>query len=148
MIYVRHLSKRFLFSLTSRKANTQETIWIECVLTDFEARQWRRFNRSDQRHSLVVAKRFITLRPKATNEEIAAALLHDIGKVQSDLGTLGRVFATLFGPRTSRFAIYLDHESLGVRLLEQMGTNETTIGLLRGIGDSDAIRLLSMADDI
>lgn len=53
---------------------------------------------SDQRHSLVVAQRFVTLKPDAQRDHIAAALLHDVGKVESDLGIAMRVIATLIGP--------------------------------------------------
>ena len=36
-------------------------------------------------------------------DEMAAALLHDVGKVECGLGTFGRVAATVVGPRTQRF---------------------------------------------
>ena len=58
-------------------------------------------------------RRFLELRPAATRPQMAGALLHDVGKVQSGLGTWGRVAATIVGPRTRRFRQYHDHEQIG-----------------------------------
>ncbi len=77
---------------------------------------------------------------------MAGALLHDVGKGQSDLGTFGRVAATVIGPRTKRFRLYHDHEALGIELLRDAGSDPATLALLDGTGraagalrDSDAI---------
>ena len=53
--------------------------------------------------------------------EMAGALLHDVGKVQSGLGTWGRVAATVVGPRTRRFRQYHDHEQIGASMAAQAG---------------------------
>jgi putative nucleotidyltransferase with HDIG domain len=77
-----------------------------------------------------------------------AALLHDIGKVQAPLGTLMRVVATMVGPRTAAFRRYHEHETIGVAMLEQAGSDPTTVMLLRGQGDAQLVAALRRADAI
>ena len=52
----------------------------------------------DRRHAAAVARRVErALGPRGHPPVLAAALLHDVGKVESGLGTYGRVVATLSG---------------------------------------------------
>jgi predicted HD phosphohydrolase len=81
-----------------------------------------------------------------TRDEIAGALLHDIGKLDSDLGTARRVVATVVGPRTARFRSYHDHERIGAEMLAGVGSATATIELVRGHGRAAAALLA--ADDI
>lgn len=77
---------------------------------------------------------------------MAGALLHDIGKIESDLGVPGRVLATIVGPRTTRLRTYLEHESRGVELLEQVGSDPVTIDLVARRGaSSEALRAVDDA---
>ena len=105
----------------------------------------------DQRHSIVVMHRFRKLRPSATKPEIRAALLHDIGKIQSNLGVLGRVLATLVGRRGVRFMAYHDHERIGSQMLQKINSDFITIQLIAGARDediADALSDLRAADNI
>lgn len=95
---------------------------------------WNRFGPADQRHTVAVARRFVALRPATTPAQITGALLHDIGKLSAGLGTVGRVVATVVGPRTPRFRTYHDHEALGADALVSIGSNPVTISLVRGDG--------------
>jgi putative nucleotidyltransferase with HDIG domain len=83
-----------------------------------------------------VARRFVAIRPAATTPEIAGALLHDIGKLESSLGVAGRVVATVVGPRGPRFRAYHDHEDLGAAMLRAAGSDEVTVELVAGRGDA------------
>ena len=66
------------------------------VLSAEELELWRRMSGADRRHAHGVAKRVErSLGNEATAPVLAAALLHDVGKVDADLGTYGRVIATL-----------------------------------------------------
>ena len=65
-----------------------------------------------------------------TRDEMAGALLHDIGKLDSDLGTAGRVVATVVGPRTARFRRYHDHERIGADMLKVAGSSPVTVDLV------------------
>ena len=76
---------------------------------------------------------------------MAGALLHDVGKVQSGLGTWGRVAATVVGPRTRRFRQYHDHEQIGANMAAQAGSDPATVALIRG--DGPAAADLRAADD-
>jgi predicted HD phosphohydrolase len=84
----------------------------------------------DRRHSIAVARRFVVSRPSATRAEIAGALLHDVGKIESGLGTFARSFATVVGPRTKRFRSYHDHEAVGARLVAAAGSDPVTAELV------------------
>jgi len=97
----------------------------------------------DQRHSIAVWRRFFNLRPGATQPELRAALLHDIGKIQSNLGVLGRVVATLLGRRGERFTAYHDHEKIGSEMLQNIDSDSVTIRLVAGSDQSDIAGALS-----
>lgn len=99
----------------------------------------------DRRHSIEVARRFATVRPAADRIELAGALLHDVGKTASGLGTFGRVLATVVGPRTRRLRDYHDHEAIGAALAAAVGSDRHTVALIRGEGP--AAHDLQAADD-
>jgi hypothetical protein len=84
----------------------------------------------DRRHSAKVARRFVVARPEATRDEIAGALLHDVGKIECGLGTFGRVAASVVGGRTKRFRAYQDHERIGAELAEAAGSEPATVELI------------------
>ncbi|MEA3185235.1 MAG: hypothetical protein QOJ74_1712, partial [Ilumatobacteraceae bacterium] len=79
-----------------------------------------------------------------SREEMAGALLHDVGKIDSSLGTSGRVVATVVGPRTARYRSYHDHVRIGADMLVAAGSSPLTIDLVRGIGRAAAA--LAQAD--
>ena len=127
-----HLVRRFVRSIGGRQVTEQQLLWVSEVLNQSELALWKQMSNPDQRHSVYVGERFVALLPNATQQEIAGVLLHDIGKIESKLNTFERVIATLVGPRSSRFRSYHDHERIGVELLTQAGSLETTIGVLNG----------------
>jgi putative nucleotidyltransferase with HDIG domain len=119
--------------------------WARSWLTDGEAALWSSMPTSDRRHSIEVARRFVQRHPEASRSEIAGALLHDVGKTKSGLGTVGRVFATVVGPRTTRFRRYHDHEAIGAEMAASVGSDPATVALIRGEGP--AADSLQAADD-
>ena len=68
-----------------------------------------------------------------TRDEMAGALLHDVGKLDAGLGTFGRVLATVVGPRTATVPHYHDHERIGADcwLADQVRRAETVDLVLR-----------------
>src|SRR4051794_35584601 len=96
----------------------------------------------DRRHAAAVARRVErSLGHEATRPVLAAALLHDVGKIESGLGTYGRVIATLCGMIvgrehaqlwmrsrgfTRRVGMYLLHPELGGDLLGIAGSDPLT----------------------
>ena len=121
---------------------------VQSVLSLNEMHLWTKSAREDQQHSLVVLKRLLNIMPDAGQAAQAAALLHDIGKIESDLGTFLRVVATVVGPRTKRFAKYHDHEQIGLKMLEEAGSSPEIIALVSGNGDPKLVAILALADDI
>jgi hypothetical protein len=93
----------------------------------------------DRRHAAGVARRVdVALDGVAPRPVLAAALLHDIGKLDSRLGTFGRVIATLSAAVaghemaavwargrgfTRRIGLYLQHAELGGTLLAVAGSD-------------------------
>ncbi len=145
---VGHLARRFAGSWSRRPPSADDLAWVGEQLLSAEMAMWNRFGPADQRHTVAVARRFVALRPAATRPEIAGALLHDIGKLSAGLGTVGRVVATVVGPRTPRFRTYHDHEALGADALVSIGSDPVTISLVRGDGAPDLVATLHSADDV
>ena len=141
-----HLVKRFVQSLSTRELDADEMELVNRLLSPSELRLWNAMSLPDRRHSLKVLDRFISFQPDATHGEKVGVALHDVGKIESGLGTYGRVLATLFGPRTKRFAVYLDHEAIGARLLRECGSDEDALGILESSGRPAAIDAYRRAD--
>jgi hypothetical protein len=140
-----HLARRFATSLSRRPPSAGDDTWARGWLTDEEIQLWVVMPAADRRHAIEVAMRFRDLLPDATRPQIAGALLHDVGKVQSGLGTWGRVAATIVGPRTRRFRQYHDHEEIGAAMATTAGSDPLTVALIRGQGP--AATDLQAADD-
>ncbi len=143
-----HLVRRFAGSLSRRAPSAVDAAWAESHLLGPEAELWRSMPAADRRHTVTVARRFVALRPAAARDEVAGALLHDVGKVASGLGTLGRVAATVAGPRTDRFRRYHDHEALGAALAAGAGSAPATVALIRGDAAPEVQAALRAADDV
>jgi predicted HD phosphohydrolase len=144
-VKVAHLARRLAGSLSQRPPSAADEEWARSFLSPWERDLWNRFQYPDRRHAIEVARRFTSLRSGATRDEVAGALLHDIGKVESGLGTLGRVAATLVGARTDRFRLYHAHEMVGAQLLRRAGSSAVTVELVEGGGP--AAPYLRAADD-
>jgi hypothetical protein len=104
---------------------------------------------ADRRHAVQVARRVDgALGDRATRPVLAAALLHDVGKLDSRFGVYGRVIATLSGlavghdPEvirawtkttgfTRRVGLYLQHPRLGAEMLALAGSDEITVAWAR-----------------
>lgn len=100
----------------------------------------------DRRHAVGVAEDAVELLRTAgidpSREVVAAALLHDVGKVSAGLGTLARAAVTaaglVLGRRglvelcdgrrglAGRVARYLCHDTIGAELLAAAGSDDLT----------------------
>ncbi len=125
-----HLAARFVTSLPSTPPSADDEAWVAEHLSAGERSLWVQLSNQDRRHSAAVARRFVVERPAATRAEIAGAILHDVGKIECGLGTFGRVAATLVGPRTAAFAAYHDHEEIGARMAQAVGSDPATVDLI------------------
>jgi len=125
-----HLAARFFWSLRRHELDPVEEAWATSNLLPAEIGLWERMSVIDRVHSAKVARRFVAARPDATRAEIAGALLHDVGKVESNLSTWERVVASIVGPRTERFRRYHDHEHIGSELAAAAGSDPATVELI------------------
>jgi hypothetical protein len=137
-----HLTKRFVVSLWPLGPRHNDDEWATGQLIDGEIALWRRMSRQDRHHSIGVAKRVEEhLGGSADRPVMAAALLHDVGKVDSRLGTFLRVAATLSAKVagretaelwvqssgiTRRIGLYLLHPRIGGDLLAMAGSDPLT----------------------
>ena len=144
---VGHLVRRFVGSLRPGGPPQPEEAWARSQLLPAEARLWARMPGPDRRHAVGVARRVErALGAEATRPVLAAALLHDVGKVESGLRTYGRVVATLAAKAagaetahtwrrqrgfTRRVGLYLLHPELGGDLLELAGSDPLTVAWTR-----------------
>jgi len=135
--HVRHLSGRFFSSLSRRQPPITDEAWALVHLLPGEQAVWRRMSAPDRRHAIGVAQRVdVALGPAATRPVLAAALLHDCGKVEAHLGTFTRVGATVWAGvigreraarGRGRVARYLRHDLAGAVLLQSAGSDSLTV---------------------
>lgn len=142
-----HLAKRFVTSLWPLGPGAVDETWVRGILSEREHRLWREMSRADRRHAAGVARRVERqMGDEAGPPVLAAALLHDVGKTASRLGTYGRVIATLAGMAagrgmaeawsarsgfTRRVGLYLRHDELGGDMLAMAGSDPLTIAWAR-----------------
>jgi response regulator RpfG family c-di-GMP phosphodiesterase len=148
MSYIAHLAKRFVSSWSRKDVSEDELNMVRSTLTASEFILWNQFGIADRRHSVEVAQRFAVFLPEASREYRAGVLLHDIGKVQSNLSTLMRVIATLVGPRTKRFALYHQHEKIGITMLRHAGSHPDVIAVLNQTCGAEVATAFRSADNI
>jgi hypothetical protein len=140
-----HLARRFVETLGPAEPRPDEEAFAAATLLPGEVALWRRMSAPDRRHALSVARR---VRAKGTpygrqREVLAAALLHDVGKVEAGMGAWARVAATLtshaLGPGrvagwsgrpglAGRMGRYVSHGPIGAVLLTGAGSDPLTIG--------------------
>lgn len=173
MAKVTHLVKRFFGSVVPRGPKAGDDPWAESFLLPGEVELWRRMPKNDRRHAVGVAREVQRLLgADVARPVVAAALLHDVGKVDAGLGTYGRVIATLSGAAvrhdqgvirdwsrtrgmTRRVGLYLMHPKLGGDMLALAGSDPLTEAWAREhhlpddqwTVDPDVARVLKAADD-
>jgi hypothetical protein len=138
-----HLAGRFTRALWPGPARATDVDWVRSILSADAFAQFRRQPNHDQRHAIGVARDVQTRladTPFAGNDRwLAAALLHDVGKLDARLGVYGRVVATLAGSVagggiadawsakqgfTRRVGLYLRHAELGADRIRIAGGPE------------------------
>jgi hypothetical protein len=139
-----HLIKRFAASALPIGPSVTDEQWAQSQLLDSERELWRRLKRSDRRHAAGVARRTEAALPAPVARPVlAAALLHDVGKLEANFGTYRRTLATLSALTvrhdpavirawtssrgfTRRVGLYLEHGRLGGDLLGIAGSDPLT----------------------
>jgi hypothetical protein len=132
----RHLARRFAGSLWPGGPRPADEAWARSFLNDRERTLWAQMAGPDRRHALAVARRL----PAGDRASVPAALLHDVGKVESQLGPFCRAAVTVMAIAVGRdrlargrgrMARYLRHDSLGAALLERAGSDRLTVAWAR-----------------
>lgn len=144
---LQHLVRRFLGSLRPGGPAPDDDRWAVGLMVPGEVVLWRRMNAADRRHAVGVARRVdAALGPGGSRPVLAAALLHDVGKVDSRLGPVRRAAATVAGMVAGRTAAerwraragmvgrigrYLCHDEIGAGLLAAAGSDGLTVAWAR-----------------
>jgi hypothetical protein len=135
-----HLARRFVRALWPGRPRARDIAWVESILEPTELAVWHELPRHDQRYTIRVAK-LVEQRLAGTEfagdpRWLAAALLHDVGKLDAGLGVVGRSAATVLGavagrPRVDRWAHtpgfrrraawYLRHDERGAARIRAVG---------------------------
>jgi hypothetical protein len=142
-----HLVRRFAGSLRPGGPPPADDAWAVASLNVGEAALWRRMSGADRRHAVVVARGVVAhLGAGATRPVRAAALLHDVGKVDSGLGPFQRSLVTVAAMavgherarrwrdrpgQVGRAGRYLCHDEIGARLLVQAASDPLTVAWAR-----------------
>ncbi|HEY6553053.1 MAG TPA: hypothetical protein VI669_06840, partial [Vicinamibacteria bacterium] len=96
-----NLIRRQVAALSRLRASPADQAWAASVLEPAELALWRRLSPHDQYHSVEVARgverRLSGTEYAGDGRWLAAALLHDVGKILADLSLPERIVATLIG---------------------------------------------------
>lgn len=141
-----HLSRRFVTSLWPAAPRADDDAWVRDVLRPGEYALWSRLPNHDRRHSIAVARRvertLAGTRFADDDQWLAAALLHDVGKLDARLGVFARVGATVAGAAaghdmadvwsekrgiTRRVGLYLRHPELGAQQIRLAGGHDAAV---------------------
>lgn len=152
-----HLVRRFFGTLRSRRPSPGDQLLVGARLRPEEAALFWAQPVPDQAHGVATARVVMERRPDRP-DLARAALLHDVGKRRCGLGVMGRSIASILAftriPTRGRYAMYLDHGTLGAEDLENAGSDDLTVGFARhhhgvrpeGIDPGDW-EVLARADD-
>lgn len=92
----RHLTRRFFWSLWPGGTDPDADERLVAAMSPAERKLSNRLGPVDRLHGVAgVASVVSDLGERATDEVVVAAALHDVGKLAADLGTFGRVAASL-----------------------------------------------------
>jgi hypothetical protein len=145
-----HLSRRFFGALLPFGPSSTHEAWALDHLITGEQALWHRMSGPDRRHAVGVAQDTIRLlgSEEVPREVTAAALLHDVGKVESSFGTIARALVTFAGiavgraglltwadrhggkerpSARARVGLYLSHDRVGAELLQAAGSHPLTV---------------------
>ncbi len=130
--------KQLLYALFYRSSK-KEHDFVANYLNDIEKNLFYRLRGSEQGHSIRVAKRCVKL--KDDSEFIKAALLHDVGKVDTNLNLFMKsllVFVEKFNIKISFSKTLISaqesknsHSERGAALLKSIGCSEYVINLVK-----------------
>lgn len=129
-----HLVGRFFGHLRAEPPSPEDQRFIHEYLDGPCAELFWSQSSPDQRHAVDVARRVRAALPDDSGA-VEAALVHDIGKRQANIGAVSRSVATVLDavglPMTNRMRMYRDHGRRGAIDLEAAGCGELAISFAR-----------------
>lgn len=154
---IAHLARRFFRSLAARRPPVTDQRLVAATLDPHLSAVFWAQSTADQAHAIRVARTVIGSAPART-DLAAAALLHDVGKQATSLGTVGRSIATVLDalhlPLTGSMRSYRDHAAIGATMLEALDADPIAVAFAAGHHGpcpdtvaSEDWDLLSRADD-
>lgn len=91
-----HYVRRFFTSLSRRPPDPADDAWVHATVTESEWPLYARLGNQDRRHSAFSGRELVRiLGPDTDPALVRASILHDVGKVHADLGTIGRSVSTV-----------------------------------------------------
>lgn len=143
-----HLARRFFGSLRIGGPSPADEAWVAGALAPTEAALWQRMSGPDRRHAVGVARAVTeALGDDAVRSVRAAALLHDVGKIESGFGPVRRAVVTVVsmaagrdaalarwadrGGLRGRAGAYLRHDEIGAELLSEACSDPLTVAWAR-----------------
>ena len=134
---LKHLGARFLFSVVKSKDEEVTKSELLKIMTKDERDLFFQQKKVDQTHSLRSAKSIYAQNGDQVHTDLViAAALHDVGKLESELGIVGRIAATCLafifglgrvhswgskreGTLLNRVSKYVTHPEIGAQMLEE-----------------------------
>src|SRR5271163_3909737 len=99
--YFKVLAKRLTETFQRAPLAAAEQMWVQSLLTREEFGLWSRLSAYDQRHSVRVAqgvpRRLAATQYAGDLRWLSVAVMHDIGKLESNLAPHERMLATMAG---------------------------------------------------
>jgi hypothetical protein len=156
--YLKVLAKRFVDTFRPTPLAAAEQTWVQSLLTREEFGLWSRLALYDQRHSVRVAqgvrRRLAATQYADDSRWLSVAIMHDIGKLESNLALHERMLATVAGRTvklstamrwassarglTGRVGRYLIHGALGSEIVRSAGGREE-IALWSSVHQGDGL---------
>ncbi len=134
MRHVSHLTRRFFGSLAAHRPTSSDQSFVAGLLSAAEADVFWSQPVPDLAHAVRSAQSVAEAAPGRV-DLARAALLHDVGKRLSDIGTVGRSLATALSlvrlPTSERMASYLEHARLGAEELTALGCEDLVVQFAR-----------------
>lgn len=98
--HLAHLARRWRSTVRRRQPLASDLAWVRTRLSEPELALWQQLTPTDQTHTIEVA-RLVGRNGEPGNLACAAALLHDIGKIETSSSATVRVGAALLQPFVS-----------------------------------------------
>ena len=151
---VGHLAERFFGHLRAKPPGPDDQRFVHERLEGVCADLFWSQRVPDQRHGIDVARRVKAALPNDAGV-VSAALLHDVGKIEANIGAVSRSIATVLAsaglPMTIRMRKYREHGRRGAAVLEEADCEPLAVSFARyhpgpAPAETDPVRWKTLSD--